>query len=836
MLIQHGTEMLVDGVGPLKTLRGQSVAQLLPNLLPLMDGSKTQEELERSIPGFSTQAVRKALGLLFEAGLIEDGANNPSFSSVTVETLQFLRRFVGHTRQNANGAEAYRKLVEAEVFIVTSRKGTDVGEGLSSLLTRTGVGRVNTVDLDGLRGLTGYPHSTVIVSSASSGEEYEWNVALDEWCSQHGLSWIRGAFDDPAGYADIGPVFTFGEAACYRCFYQLHSRGPISSSNSRHNSLTEEVWVGLLALEIIYSLTQIAPALSTDGFRRYNLRTSESQDFGVSRIPGCPRCRPDSCSFVSEHNQAFSDGYALTSPAVVFTDYLGLLSRPVDDQRVENRRSELSRILSRQTKHLSVPPQYPLPRKTIMSDHKLGSVMGRAGSCDGRAVSIDQLAAVLALTAGIRDKTEPNGGVRRWAPTGGNLGSVELYIAVHNVEGIAPGFYFYQPAEHSLAALRWRSGGLAVDEFIRRAIRWRLPDLPEVLIMFTGAFHRVAKKYGAFGYNLVHLDAGVAISQLEVVATALSLSWWLCHRWAYDLIEEQLHLQLPGEQTTGCIALSGTISRVLQPSPISDGIHNTGPQLVEARDVSDKTPTSILTWLLRDSRITESMLGDNRLTIVPHLKAQEHEQRGPLLPLPAPVDNEAPLVSILLSRRSIRIFGPGSAQLDALGTMLLAARDGDDRDWPREQTRNSLRFVVVGLNVKGLAPGVYEYDGSRHSLFLTNSLPSGEEIRELMIQEEFSTAALQIWVVGDLGSAVALHGAWGHKQLLLRGGTAVHRLFIAGLGLGLCGTIVAGVVASKARKHLLLDGYRGMPLCALAMGMPSETEGLRSCPTNCTSV
>ena len=80
-------------------------------------------------------------------------------------------------------------------------------------------------------------------------------------------------------------------------------------------------------------------------------------------------------------------------------------------------------------------------------------------------------------------------------------------MIVRCVEGLSPGLYFYQPQEHSLACFDQRSGALEVDEFMRRVSPADSKDLADVLVVFTGALHRVARKYGAFGYRLINLDA-----------------------------------------------------------------------------------------------------------------------------------------------------------------------------------------------------------------------------------------------------------------------------------------------------------------------------------------
>src|SRR5262249_25363155 len=107
------------------------------------------------------------------------------------------------------------------------------------------------------------------------------------------------------------------------------------------------------------------------------------------------------------------------------------------------------------------------------------------------------LATVLLFGAGIRE-TDAKTAVKtlkpkRWAATGGNLGSPELFVAVHDVDDLAPGLYFYQAHEHVLA--RFVTGWRAIDaaRFIDRVVD-RDGETPNALIIATAALHRLAHK------------------------------------------------------------------------------------------------------------------------------------------------------------------------------------------------------------------------------------------------------------------------------------------------------------------------------------------------------
>src|SRR5207248_1831219 len=178
------------------------------------------------------------------------------------ETLTCFRRYVGVTRANRNGQEAYEKLQTSEVVILTSGGRED--QVLKSVLEQTGLGRVVLLDrklLNTWRPETGVPPRQSISISLSFGpEDYEWHARLDDWCREHQLSWLRVAVDREKNVADVGPLFT-QENACYRCFQAIHGQSPSCSEAgvTQLSNADADFWLGMVAIEIIYLLSQIGP-------------------------------------------------------------------------------------------------------------------------------------------------------------------------------------------------------------------------------------------------------------------------------------------------------------------------------------------------------------------------------------------------------------------------------------------------------------------------------------------------------------------------------------------------------------------------------------------------
>jgi SagB-type dehydrogenase family enzyme len=108
-------------------------------------------------------------------------------------------------------------------------------------------------------------------------------------------------------------------------------------------------------------------------------------------------------------------------------------------------------------------------------------------------------------------------------PGGGACHELELYLAVRACEGLAPGLYHYEPAEHGLSALSSRTP--AVDALLSSA-RAALAAASElqVLLVVAARFGRVMWKYEAMAYATILKDVGVLYQTIYLVATAMGLA------------------------------------------------------------------------------------------------------------------------------------------------------------------------------------------------------------------------------------------------------------------------------------------------------------------------
>ena len=823
--------LLIDGTDRLQLLKLDTSQTLIPRLIALMDGSRTLAQLEDTFQGVPREHVRVALSKMLDCGLVEDFRNSLEGTVPNPETLAFLCRHVGVTRANSNGLEAYLKLDVSEIAILNSNGPSDAGELLRCLLEKTGTRSVEVLDRTSLE--TWRPQTMrsdglrLLISFCLGGEDREWHRDLDDWCYEHKVAWLRVVIEDNRGCVDIGPLFQGAELACFRCFCQVHLKSDRREPPIRPGT-DYRFWASLVAVEVTYLLTQIGPVTMRREFHRYYPGNWQARQLRFPRVPGCSRCRPLSHKEKTKSSEPAEHG--MIDTAVMFedcSDQHGVLPT----LRMRQEHSHASVRLSQQAKRMFSSQQYTLDRSLLtVGPGVLNMLLGNEATPAQNALTIDQLKTILLVTGGIRDLQHTSPKVQRWAATAGNLGSVELFAAVRDVKGLQPGLYFYQPREHSLADLRWKRGMPDISEFMRRVVGCHIrcaEDLPDVLVLFTGAFRRVAQKYGTFAYRLINLDAGAALSQFRMVARSLNLWSHAAFPWADDLLEEQLNLEPFAEQATVVAALSRRecmgFSGVAYDRETTGALNSLSEK--PAYDFCDLPLPVITEMLFRESRTSEHQVAALRPAQLRRLHTLERRDASGLR-LPLTACGGPSVVELLAARSSVRWYLPDSVLVCQITTILASAHNFDAHEWPTEHLEGeALNFLVLACRVEGLDQGLYEFNAATHTLSFVDRLYTIQQRCDLFVQKEFALAPLVIWIVGNLAASCYRRGALGHRHMLLRAGAAGHRLWMTALAMGLSGCIVAGVSPSVARRQLALDGYRRASLLAVAVGYEGSPTG-----------
>jgi SagB-type dehydrogenase family enzyme len=167
-------------------------------------------------------------------------------------------------------------------------------------------------------------------------------------------------------------------------------------------------------------------------------------------------------------------------------------------------------------------PTVALPRTAPLAGTGLSDVIDRRRSVrdyGSRPLKLDELASVLHVSAGITDKRDPTWAFRA-APSSGALYPIELYLAVFNVERVAPGIYHYGVQQHALEQLRL---GDFRQQAFSAALSQEMVLHASAMIVFTGLFSRVQWKYVDRSYRYMLLEAGHMGENAYLAATALGI-------------------------------------------------------------------------------------------------------------------------------------------------------------------------------------------------------------------------------------------------------------------------------------------------------------------------
>jgi SagB-type dehydrogenase family enzyme len=795
-----------------------------------MDGSRTVEELALALPGLRAEHIRNAISQMSRYGLLEDGRNTPTEENPESrnETLSFFRRCL-HARRATVGSElAYENLQRAEIIIIESGSGVHQTEILRSLLVKAGVrhvsrlGRLSLSDWEIQVSRQG--PQPLLISVSSGTEDYDWHAQFDDWCFKHQLNWLRSSLDRSRNCADVGPRFDSKVNPCYRCFSSIHCNTDRAGESHVDASIADfYFWFSILAIEIIYLVSDAGLLATGTDFQRYNLPQWSARSLRWPRIPGCSRCRP--VTPVEVESAKVQSKSECVDTATVFEDYVGLQSVAfsIQNEPMDTHVYSALALPNNQMRHCN---QHRLTHEVPKLERSILDLLFENTVYSNEPIELNELSTLLLLTGGIRKMVSADA-PQRWAATAGNLGSVELFVIANRVRSLPSGFYRYQPGDHSLVHFQRHTGTLSTEELISRTILGKTDSLPDVLVILVGAYGRVAQKYNEFAYRLINLDSGSALSQFHLVARTLNFFCHTATHWADDLIEEQLNLDPTRERCTGVVALYQKGFDRFQEDLAS--VNDFGPA-AEGK-TSSKVPCAfyatsvyqLAEMLYRESRLVESDIHLPSLAVPSEL----HHGNGsgyPWIVLPPPSRGGRLLGEVLSCRKSIRRYPPGPVSMEQLSTMLNYAHETDRTHWSAEHAKGlPLTFLVIAFRVEGLPRAVYTYESERHAVYRSRAAPSSREAAELFVQSEFADAPLVLWIAGNLAGAVARHGTFGHRQLLLRAGAAAHRLWMAGMATGLSGCIVAGVVPGAARQHLGLDGYKQASLLTFAAGASSLT-------------
>ncbi|MBV2153698.1 nitroreductase family protein [Kitasatospora sp. SUK 42] len=461
--------LIVDGTGTRRTLGGRSARQVLPDLLPLLDGTRTLDQLATALGRTATQ-VRAVLLLLYSCGLLQEGVPRRSGPQSVL-----LARLLDSTRVNASADEAQDRLADAPVAL---RAPEPFRKALAERLNAMGM-RTTRLGSPG-SGEDETPALAVLhVGAGHQADAREIHLAL-----RRREVPVLLVGPDGDGFF-IGPYSANDHGACPEC--QLAQLPPAPGESPAPDTITAAA--ALTALEVLGLVSRVGRPASLHGRIRIDLRAGTSEARTIAPRPGCDLC--------GDPRIPLQD----PPPAYAYEHSVAFPPRRLVDPRDHQVHFEPSNLALQYDAN-----EYPDAETVDLGDPALAALDGPEPPLTAGALGT-LLAAAFGLKQQPQDRRQK---VSRFAPTGGNLGSPTAYLLVRDVPGLRPGGYAYQPIGHRLARVT--------------ELPAEYTDMAEpILLVVTGALVRVARKYRTFAYRVVHLDTGVALTHLLLASRRLGL-------------------------------------------------------------------------------------------------------------------------------------------------------------------------------------------------------------------------------------------------------------------------------------------------------------------------
>jgi bacteriocin biosynthesis cyclodehydratase domain-containing protein len=208
-IAQADGRMILEYAQSTVVFEGKAAQKLLPVLLPLLDGTRTVEEINAQLGEAAAPAIVKALALLAERGVLTEGPPpRDDTPAPVVEMAQFLsasgggRRSVGESQQFLAG-------------VATAVLGTGaVANEIANLLGAAGVDRLTALDWPRSEEEAG---STQLVIAAPDPHELPELEAWNRRALKARQPWLQVLPFD-GHMAAIGPLYVPDETCCYECF------------------------------------------------------------------------------------------------------------------------------------------------------------------------------------------------------------------------------------------------------------------------------------------------------------------------------------------------------------------------------------------------------------------------------------------------------------------------------------------------------------------------------------------------------------------------------------------------------------------------------------------
>lgn len=280
--------MLVEHGGTVVTFEGGGAATLLPELVPLLDGSRTVDELEEAMGRPVAPAVRRALGLLAQNQLLLDGPQHADSG----DPLAAAATFAAAVTRRVTPQTARERLLAARAAVLGSGPA---GAEVARQLEEMGVSGVDALPLDAEPGAGALP------IAVPGRQEIGRLDTLNRLQLERRQAWLQVLPYD-GRHLVVGPLFLPHSSACRDC-YRLR-RAACSGYEEDFDLIEDEptrapapsslavVAAGLAALLALRWLTADDPSLPGRFYALEPGPVVRLTHHLALRVPRCVACGP----------------------------------------------------------------------------------------------------------------------------------------------------------------------------------------------------------------------------------------------------------------------------------------------------------------------------------------------------------------------------------------------------------------------------------------------------------------------------------------------------------------------------------------------------------------
>jgi len=518
--------LFVYGTPSAKVLEGRSISTIVDRLFPMLDGTRSFDEICTGVRGLAPGSVADALFFLFAEGLLIEGGGKPVRRAPG--EIAFFDRYCAIKGNLAHGEACARRLAATRALV---GRGDD-SDAIVSILQAAGLG--DSVLLD-----TTYAD----FAPARAGERSDGDGAApicflspSDIADRDAATLSRQLrrADVPVLLLDpvrleIGPLVNAGESGCLYCALAQAASHP----SVEHCPMTVEVAYAMMSARIAMLVSDIIDVGMHETVMRLDLDSQRWASRPSYRLPGCTVCAPD---------VAIAQDAAETAPGARSRERL-IEFFHLNTQDKASSASRSSHLLSYSPHVIKAVKgaykSYPLTRQAMPA-----ATVAQAGPGEAAATRFLQMLVALACwSRAIGDGV--NSMSVKVTPSAGNLASQSLYLIAAGMPAVPEGVHYLHP-EGSLV----RIGGSEGRDEIARALRMAISrdgnacdgdardgavrgieacasdpwPADALYIVVTSNLARLESKYQRKAYRFAMQDAGVLAHGVVSAARSVGLS------------------------------------------------------------------------------------------------------------------------------------------------------------------------------------------------------------------------------------------------------------------------------------------------------------------------